>query len=43
MNKKEWLWMDDRLVCEFCDKAMTEEDHDFCDICPECMEKYFEE
>ena len=43
MNKKEWSWMDNRLICEFCDKAMTEEDHAFCDICPECMEKYFKE
>ena len=26
------------LSCEFCGKAMTEEDHDFCDICGECRE-----
>ena len=27
------------FVCEFCDKAMTEEDHNFCDICDECREE----
>ena len=26
------------LSCEFCGKAMTEEDHNFCDICGECRE-----
>ena len=31
------------LICEFCDRVMTEEEHDFCDICGECMEKYFTE
>ena len=25
--------------CEFCDKEMTEEDHNFCDICGECREE----
>ena len=40
MNKKEWLWMDDRLVCEFCDRVMTEEEHDFCDICPDCRDEH---
>jgi len=38
MNKKEWLWMDD-LKCEFCDKTMTEEEHEFCDICPNCKDE----
>jgi len=25
--------------CEFCDKEMTEEDHNFCDICDNCREE----
>ena len=25
--------------CEFCDKEMTEEDHNFCDICGKCREE----
>ena len=25
-------------ICEMCEKSMTEEDHDFCDICDECRE-----
>jgi len=25
--------------CEFCYKEMTEEDHNFCDICGECREE----
>ena len=32
MNKEE-------LKCEWCDKTMTEEDHNFCDICDECREE----
>jgi len=27
------------FICEFCDKAMTEEDHNFCDICDDCREE----
>ena len=27
------------LKCEFCAKTMTEEEHDFCDICPDCRDK----
>ena len=30
--------MNEEYKCEFCDKNMTEEDHDFCDICGECRE-----
>ena len=26
--------------CEFCGKEMTEEEHDFCDICPDCRDKF---
>jgi len=28
------------FLCEFCDKAMEEEDHDFCDICDECRDEH---
>jgi len=24
--------------CEVCEKAMTEEEHHFCDICPDCRD-----
>ena len=27
------------LKCEFCAKTMTEEEHSFCDICPDCREE----
>jgi len=26
--------------CEFCGKEMTEEEHDFCDICPDCRDEW---
>lgn len=26
------------MNCEFCDKEMQVADHDFCDICPECLD-----
>ena len=29
----------DPYTCEMCKKSMTEEDHDFCDICDECREE----
>jgi uncharacterized CHY-type Zn-finger protein len=28
--------------CEFCGKDMTEEEYNFCDICPDCRDKYEE-
>ena len=28
----------EELKCEMCEKQMTEEDHNYCDICPECLE-----
>jgi len=28
--------------CEFCGKFMTEEEYNFCDICPDCRDKYDE-
>jgi len=27
------------LHCEWCERPMTEEEHDFCDICGECREE----
>jgi len=24
--------------CEFCEKDMSEEEYDFCDICPDCRD-----
>lgn len=29
----------EELNCEFCDKEMKEEDHNFCDICDECRQE----
>jgi hypothetical protein len=26
-------------ICEVCDKDMTREEHDFCDICPDCRDE----
>jgi len=26
--------------CEFCGNDMTEEEYNFCDICPECRDEY---
>jgi len=28
------------FVCEMCNKAMEEEDHDFCDICDDCRDEH---
>lgn len=25
--------------CEMCGKTMTQEEHDFCDICPDCRDE----
>ena len=25
--------------CEICGKDMTKEDHEFCDICPDCLDE----
>ena len=27
-------------VCEMCGDQMSQGDHDFCDICPDCLEDY---
>tara|TARA_R110002110_G_scaffold6280_2_gene31537 strand:+ start:827 stop:943 length:117 start_codon:yes stop_codon:yes gene_type:complete len=27
------------LKCEFCNKTMTQEDHEFCDICGDCRDE----
>ena len=26
--------------CEFCSEDMTEKEYDFCDICPDCRDKF---
>jgi len=26
------------MGCEICEKDMSEEEYDFCDICPECRD-----
>ncbi len=26
--------------CEFCGEEMTEEEHNFCDICPDCRDEW---
>ena len=36
MNDKEIF--ESEYECEFCNMAMTEEEHDFCDICGDCRE-----
>ena len=28
----------EEFKCEMCERQMTEEDYDFCDICDECRE-----
>ena len=35
MNTKER-----ETVCEMCDAVMSKEEHDFCDICPECRDMF---
>ena len=25
-------------TCEMCDKTVSQEEHDFCDICPDCLD-----
>ena len=27
------------MNCEFCEKDMSEEEYDFCDICPNCRDE----
>jgi|2_EtaG_2_1085320.scaffolds.fasta_scaffold36915_3 hypothetical protein len=35
-----WLGCDYKIwSCEMCKSNMTEEEHNFCDICPDCLEK----
>ena len=26
-------------TCEFCEQEISQEEYDFCDICPECRDK----
>ena len=32
----------DKPACEFCGKFMTEEEYNFCDICPDCRDKNYD-
>jgi rRNA maturation endonuclease Nob1 len=41
MNKK-FEWLNEETKCEFCNRQMTEEEHDFCDICGECRDYDYE-
>lgn len=27
------------MNCEFCGQAMKEDDYNYCDICPDCLEE----
>jgi len=27
-------------ICEMCAEEMSQEDHDYCDICPKCLEEW---
>ena len=38
MNKK-FEWLNEEYKCEFCNRQMTEEDHNFCDICDDCRDE----
>lgn len=29
---------ENKYNCEFCNKKMSEEEHSFCDICPDCRD-----
>lgn len=31
------------LYCEMCKASMTQQDHDFCDICGDCLENNVED
>jgi Zn finger protein HypA/HybF involved in hydrogenase expression len=35
---KLFVTMNDIYKCAFCKEAMTEDEHSFCDICPECRD-----
>ena len=41
VNKKVTVIImnEDSLECSWCEREMTEEEHDFCDICDECREE----
>lgn len=30
---------ENQYYCEMCGRPMSEDDHDFCDICPNCLEE----
>ena len=27
-------------LCEMCNEEMSQEDYDYCDICPKCLEEW---
>ena len=35
---KESKIITEKYTCEMCSKSMTEKDHDYCDICGDCLE-----
>ena len=37
---KDNEWQSDLYYCEMCSEFMTEEHHDFCDICDKCREDF---
>ena len=39
---KKFEWLKEEYKCEFCNRQMTEEEHDFCDICGECRDYDYE-
>jgi rRNA maturation endonuclease Nob1 len=38
-GKKMQNIMNEKYKCEMCNKNMTEENHNFCDICDDCREE----
>tara|TARA_R110000824_G_scaffold267856_2_gene456647 strand:- start:2341 stop:2796 length:456 start_codon:yes stop_codon:yes gene_type:complete len=36
--KINWEDKTTTLSCEMCGEVMTKDDHDYCDICPDCLE-----
>jgi len=36
--KKYTVMNDEEYLCEFCKKPMEQDEFEFCDICPNCLE-----
>jgi len=36
-----WMVKKQLYHCEMCNKIMTQEDHDFCDLCDDCRPEEF--